>query len=119
MRVFREYRVFIHVPSYPPTRLVGQVSLFQAREPDLGECCVVHIRRYEPTLMFNVTGRACCNVSMKFCRLTLKERCVVGVAGNAVHSFDALIGRVTGGTVIFQEGVCAGEWSRTAHMLPG
>ena len=80
---------------------------------------MVHIRRYEPTLVFDVTGRACRDVGMKYCRLTLKERRVVGMAGNAVHSFHALVGRVAGGTVIFQEGVRAGERPWPGHLLPG
>ena len=89
------------------------LSLANAREGDVIHFC----RAGDSALVFEMTGGAGGDVGVKGGGLALEERCVVGVADDAVFRLHAFHRRMAGGAVVFEKRVRLRQLAGTDRAL--
>lgn len=79
---------------------------------------MVHLGRTRAALMLDVTAAAVLNVRMEGSRLFGKVNCGRGMARNAGRRFDPSDGSMARFTLVAEEGVLSGNWSRLEEAAP-
>src|SRR6185312_6072971 len=100
--------------------IVRPITPSRGPEGDLGQRRMVHLRRmvvHSPVL--DVAFAATPDPGMKRRRLTLEERLIVGVAGDAFTRIRSPRRGVARGAVVFQRGMGRRQPPRTGLSFPG